>query len=90
MGIAGLWASWKSPKGELLYSYTMLTINADGHDLMQQFHKPTDETHGRCPGTGAVSGLAGSPARVQHGVHATDFGSDARGISRKTICWCGI
>ena len=43
MGIAGLWASWKSPKGELLHSYTMLTINADGHDLMQQFHKPTDE-----------------------------------------------
>ena len=43
MGIAGLWASWKSPNGELLHSYTMLTINADGHDLMQQFHKPTDE-----------------------------------------------
>ncbi len=43
MGIAGLWASWKSPKGELLHSYTMLTINADGHALMQQFHKPTDE-----------------------------------------------
>lgn len=43
MGIAGLWSSWKSPKGELLHSYTMLTINADGHDLMQQFHKPTDE-----------------------------------------------
>ena len=43
MGIAGLWASWKSPKGEWLYSYTMLTINADGHGLMQQFHKPTDE-----------------------------------------------
>ncbi|MBK7002553.1 MAG: hypothetical protein IPH35_22145 [Rhodoferax sp.] len=21
----------------------MLTINADGHDLMHQFHKPTDE-----------------------------------------------
>jgi len=21
----------------------MLTINADGHDLMSQFHKPTDE-----------------------------------------------
>ena len=43
MGIAGLWASWKSPKGELLHSYTMLTINADGHDLMQRFHKLTDE-----------------------------------------------
>ena len=43
IGIAGLWSSWKSPKGELIHSYTMLTINADGHDLMQQFHKPTDE-----------------------------------------------
>jgi putative SOS response-associated peptidase YedK len=43
MGIAGLWASWKSPKGELLHSYTMLTINADGHTLMENFHKPTDE-----------------------------------------------
>lgn len=43
MGIAGLWAAWKSPKGELIHSYTMLTINADGHDLMTRFHKPTDE-----------------------------------------------
>ena len=43
MGIAGLWASWKSPKGELVYSYTMLTINADAHELMKQLHKPTDE-----------------------------------------------
>jgi putative SOS response-associated peptidase YedK len=42
LGIAGLWSSWKSPKGEIL-SYTMLTINADGHALMNQFHKPTDE-----------------------------------------------
>jgi putative SOS response-associated peptidase YedK len=43
MGIAGLWSSWKSPKGELIYSYTMLTINADEHPLMRLFHKPTDE-----------------------------------------------
>ena len=43
MGIAGLWAWWKSPKGEVLHSFTMLTINADSHPLMQQFHKPTDE-----------------------------------------------
>jgi putative SOS response-associated peptidase YedK len=42
LGIAGLWSSWKSPKGEVL-SYTMLTINADSHPLMRQFHKPTDE-----------------------------------------------
>jgi len=43
LGIAGLWSAWKSPKGEVLYSYTMLTINADGHGLMQKFHKPSDE-----------------------------------------------
>lgn len=43
MGIAGLWASWKSPAGELTYSYTMLTINADQHPFMRQFHKPDDE-----------------------------------------------
>lgn len=42
MGLAGLWSSWKSPKG-VLHSFTMLTINADGHDLMCQFHKPVDE-----------------------------------------------
>ena len=43
MGIAGLWSRWKSPKGEVLHSFTMLTINADQHPLMNQFHKPTDE-----------------------------------------------
>ena len=43
MGIAGLWSSWKQPNGELLFSYTMLTINADAHPLMRLMHKPTDE-----------------------------------------------
>lgn len=43
LGIAGLWSSWKSSKGDLIYSYTMLTINADEHPLMNLFHKPTDE-----------------------------------------------
>ncbi len=42
LGIAGLWAMWRSPQGPV-YSFTMLTINADGHDLMRQFHKPADE-----------------------------------------------
>jgi putative SOS response-associated peptidase YedK len=42
MGIAGLWSTWKSPKG-VVHSFTMLTINADSHDLMRQFHKPVDE-----------------------------------------------
>lgn len=43
LGIAGLWANWKSPKGEWVHSFTMLTINADHHSLMNHFHKPTDE-----------------------------------------------
>lgn len=43
MGIAGLWTGWKAPSGDILRSYTMLTINADTHPLMQLFHKPTDE-----------------------------------------------
>lgn len=43
MGIAGLWGTWKSPKGDILHSYTMLTINADDHLFMRNFHKPQDE-----------------------------------------------
>ena len=43
LGIAGLWSSWKSEKGEVVHSFTMLTINATSHPMMQNFHKPTDE-----------------------------------------------
>lgn len=43
IGIAGLWSVWKSPKGEDIHSYTMLTVNAESHLLMREFHKPTDE-----------------------------------------------
>jgi putative SOS response-associated peptidase YedK len=43
MGIAGLWSVWKNPAGELTHSYTMLTINADNHAFMRQYHKPDDE-----------------------------------------------
>jgi putative SOS response-associated peptidase YedK len=43
MGIAGLWSWWKPPSGDEIFSYTMLTINADEHGLMRRFHKPTDE-----------------------------------------------
>lgn len=43
LGIAGLWSSWKSNRGELVHSFTMLTINATSHPLMQNFHKADDE-----------------------------------------------
>ena len=32
-----------SPSGELVHSFTMLTLNADAHPLMRQFHRSPDE-----------------------------------------------
>ncbi|MBM5458652.1 SOS response-associated peptidase [Pseudomonas sp. P66] len=43
MAIAGLWDEWRSPDGELIHSFAMLTVNADEHSLMSQYHKPQDE-----------------------------------------------
>lgn len=43
MGLAGLWSWWKSPDGDLVHSFTILTINADEHLLMRLFHRPVDE-----------------------------------------------
>jgi len=44
MGIAGLWSGWKNPKnGEIVRSFTMLTVNADDHSFMRNYHKPEDE-----------------------------------------------
>lgn len=40
-GLAGLWNTWiDQDTGELVESYTMLTINADAHPLMRRMHKP--------------------------------------------------
>jgi putative SOS response-associated peptidase YedK len=40
-GLAGLWNTWTDKaSGELVESYTMLTINADEHPLMRRMHKP--------------------------------------------------
>jgi putative SOS response-associated peptidase YedK len=40
-GLAGLWNTWADPQtGELIESYTMLTINADTHPIMRRMHKP--------------------------------------------------
>lgn len=44
MGIAGLWRWWKDNRtGEEVPSFTMLTVNADTHQLMMQFGKPWQE-----------------------------------------------
>ena len=40
-GLAGLWNAWLDREtGQLVESYTMLTINADAHPLMSRMHKP--------------------------------------------------
>jgi putative SOS response-associated peptidase YedK len=40
-GIAGLWNTWTdTTTGEVIPSYTMLTVNADAHPLMSRMHKP--------------------------------------------------
>ena len=40
-GLAGLWNSWTDPAtGEIVESYTMLTMNADVHPLIRRMHKP--------------------------------------------------
>lgn len=39
--LAGLWNTWVDRRsGELVESYTMLTVNADTHPLMSRMHKP--------------------------------------------------
>lgn len=39
--LAGLWSTWVDrATGEVHESYTMLTINADSHPLMNRMHKP--------------------------------------------------
>ena len=43
MCIAGLWSWWRAPDGSPLLSFTMLTVTADQHDVMRNFHKPEDE-----------------------------------------------
>ena len=43
-GIACLWDRWTDPaSGELVVSFSMLTVNADAHPVMAQFHRLGDE-----------------------------------------------
>ncbi|WP_310564825.1 SOS response-associated peptidase family protein [Hydrogenophaga sp.] len=43
MGMAGLWTSNRKATGQELPSFTLLTINADGHEIFGHLHKPQDE-----------------------------------------------
>jgi putative SOS response-associated peptidase YedK len=42
--VAAIWDQWVDKStGEIILSYSMLTINADSHPVMGRFHKPQDE-----------------------------------------------
>ncbi len=44
MAIASIWDTWIEPDtGELIVSFSMLTINANHHPIMKRMHKPEEE-----------------------------------------------
>jgi len=43
MGVAGLWESWTGTGGEVIVSYTLLTVNANSHALMHRYQQPGNE-----------------------------------------------
>jgi len=44
MAIASIWDTWTEPEtGELIVSFSMLTIDASNHLVMRRMHKPEDE-----------------------------------------------
>lgn len=43
IGLAGLWTSNRKATGQEVLSFTMLTVNADGHEVFGHLHKPQDE-----------------------------------------------
>lgn len=43
-GIASIWDTWTDAStGKVVTSFSMLTVNADSHPVMKQFHKAEDE-----------------------------------------------
>ena len=43
MGIAGVYRQWRGPDGRFLWTFAMLTVNADGHPVYGRFNKPGEE-----------------------------------------------
>lgn len=43
MGVAALWESWTGADGEVIVSYTLLTVNANSHALMSCYQQPCNE-----------------------------------------------
>lgn len=43
MGVAGLWERWVGAQGDVIVSYTLLTVNANNHALMHRYQQPGSE-----------------------------------------------
>jgi putative SOS response-associated peptidase YedK len=44
VAVASIWERFIDKEtGEVIFSFSMLTINADGHEVMKHFHRPEDE-----------------------------------------------
>ena len=44
VAVASIWEQCiDKESGEIIFSFSLLTINADGHEVMKHFHKPSDE-----------------------------------------------
>jgi putative SOS response-associated peptidase YedK len=77
--VAAIWDSWTDRStGEIVLSFSMLTINADGHPVMGKFHKPGDEKRSLVVmPTGRWSDWLGASASSAHGmfleVNAAEF-----------------
>jgi putative SOS response-associated peptidase YedK len=68
-GLAGLWNAWTDPAtGEIVQSYTLLTLNADAHPLMNRMHKPDPKRPPHMQDKRSVVPIA--PADVDVWLHA--------------------
>jgi putative SOS response-associated peptidase YedK len=43
MGVAGIYRRWTAPDGRHLWTFAMLTVNADEHPVFRHLHAPGDE-----------------------------------------------
>jgi putative SOS response-associated peptidase YedK len=50
MGVAGIWERWVAPAtGEVVHSFSMLTVNADAHPVMARMHRAGEEKRSIVP-----------------------------------------
>jgi putative SOS response-associated peptidase YedK len=43
MGVAGLWERWTGAEGDVISSFTLLTVNANSHALLHRYQQPGNE-----------------------------------------------